>query len=164
MERDSWYDVAEVCLNGHVSNANSQRYPAHNKKFCSECGKPTTTRCSGCNMPIRGEFHVSGAVMVSHFTPPAFCHECGKPYSWTQERIRVADQLTDEAENLDEKEKEALKDTFADLVHQSPRTTLAASRFKRLAKKAGDAITDGLRAILVEVACEAAKRQLWPVP
>jgi hypothetical protein len=162
MDGESWYDVAQVCLDGHVSNANVQAYPAHNKKFCADCGKPTITQCSACNTPLRGEYHVRGISMVSRFTPAAFCHGCGKPYPWTEERVRVAKQLADEADNLDESDKETLKETFADLVHESPRTTLAASRFKRLAKKAGDVISDGLRTVLFEVASEAAKRQLWP--
>ena len=161
-QRDSWYDTAQVCENGHVSNSYAQQYPEHNKKFCPDCGKPTLTECSGCNAAIRGEYHVLGVVMVSHFTPPAFCHECGTPFPWTEQRIRTAQELAEEADNLDDKEKEALKQTFSDLTHDSPRTPLAVSTYKRLARKAGDAIGEGLKTILVEVACEAAKRQLWP--
>ena len=56
------YDIAQVCLNGHLINASTQRSPEFSKKFCSRCGAPTTTTCTQCDAPIQGEYHVEGIV------------------------------------------------------------------------------------------------------
>ena len=54
---DCWYDIAQICINGHVINSMSKSHPEHNKKFCDKCGAPTITNCPKCNTPIRGHYH-----------------------------------------------------------------------------------------------------------
>ena len=34
---ENWYDIARVCLNGHVINSQSVYRPEHNKKYCEKC-------------------------------------------------------------------------------------------------------------------------------
>lgn len=156
------FDVAEICLNGHVVNESTQRAPGRNQKHCSNCGKSTITACGGCNTPIRGSFYSSGFVVMPEFEAPAFCAECGMPYPWTETRRAVARELAAEAETLDQDEKAVLMNTLDDLLQESPRTPVAVAKFKRLVKKAGGTIADGLKTVMFDIVSEAVKRQLWP--
>jgi hypothetical protein len=63
---------------------------------------------------------------------------------------------------LSEDERQMLKASLDDLVRDTPRTTLAATRFKRLATKAGKGGADAFKDILIEVISEAAKKLIWP--
>ena len=46
------YDVAQICLNGHVINAYAKSEPNRNQKFCDECGASTMMQCEQCNTDI----------------------------------------------------------------------------------------------------------------
>ena len=48
-----------------------------------------------------------------------------------------------------------------DLLHDSPMTQVAASRFKRLLSKAGHGAAESFRELLVDVVSEAAKKAIW---
>lgn len=160
--RDSFYDVAEVCPNGHVANHSTQTYPQHNRTFCEKCGEKTITKCPACHEPIRGDYHVSGYVGPSGYEPPAFCSDCGRPFPWTDRRLAAAKELVLEAEHLTADERIQLAETLDDIVRDVPRTQIAAMRFKRLATKAGAATAGALRDIIVDVASETAKKIIWP--
>jgi len=159
----SGYDVAQVCLNGHAVNARSTVYPESNQDFCSRCGKETITSCLSCRTPIRGKLLDSG-LMLSAYHPPAYCIKCGNAYPWTEATLSAARELVDELEDsLSADDREQLKDSFDDLVSDTPRTVLATSRFnKRLATKAGVGAASALREILVDIVSETAKKTLWP--
>jgi hypothetical protein len=55
-----------------------------------------------------------------------------------------------------------LQSTIDDLVVDTPRTSLALARFKKLMLKIGKQGADAFKDILVDVLSEAAKKQLWP--
>lgn len=40
---DDYWDVAQVCLNGHLVTSTAATYPQHQEKFCSRCGAQTLT-------------------------------------------------------------------------------------------------------------------------
>ena len=92
---------------------------------------------------------------------PIFCPDCGKPYPWTEAKLKAAKELTDLLEELEPEEREILKKSFNDIVRDTPQTTVAATRFKRLAAKAGKVAADGLKDILVDIASETAKKLIW---
>ena len=94
------------------------------------------------------------------YVPPAFSPDCGKPFPWTERRLEAARELAHEAEHLSGEEKQQLADSLDDLTRDTPRTQVAASRFKRLAAKAGVETGNALRAVLVDVMSEAAKKAL----
>lgn len=158
-----WYDVAQVCLNGHLINDRAKSSPQHNQAFCGKCGKATITACLKCNEPLRGYYHVPRVVSLgaSEFTA-SFCAACGTPYPWTAEKLEAARAYADEAEGLSPEEKETLKKSFDDLIVESPRTQLAAIRFKKLLPKIGQQIGGALRDLLVDIVSETAKKALWP--
>jgi len=70
--------------------------------------------------------------------------------------------LADELSQLTTDEREQLKKGLDDIVTDTPQTVLAATRFKRLAEKAGKGALDTFRAVLTTVLSEAAKKILFP--
>jgi hypothetical protein len=75
--------------------------------------------------------------------------------------LKAAKELADEAEKLSSDEKEQLKLTFDDLVRETPRTPVAASRYKKLTAKAGSMLAEGLKSILIELIVSNAKDLIW---
>jgi hypothetical protein len=156
----SWYDVAQVCTNGHVVNASAQKYPQHNEKFCSKCGAPTLLACERCQASIRGEYHVPGVVGFSGMkVAPAYCHECGGPYSWTESRLKALAELIDLSLASPE-EKEALRGDLGSLARETPRTGVVVERMRRLLKRIGVEGGTAIRQILTEVATAEVRKQL----
>jgi len=64
------YDVAQICLNGHVITELALK-PDYRQDFCSRCGARTITECEACHKGIRGFLHGSG--YLGTIDRPAFC-------------------------------------------------------------------------------------------
>ena len=162
---DNWYDTAQICTNGHVINSCSVLTPEHNRKFCNKCGAPTITNCQNCNSPIRGYYHLQRGLFPANptfLTLPSFCPDCGKPYPWTEAKLKAARELSDELDNLSPEERDLLKKSLDDIVRDTPQTTVAVNRFKRIVTKAGKPAADAFRDILIDVLSEAVKKSIWP--
>lgn len=128
------YDKAQICLNGHVMNSHIEEDPHNNKIFCTKCGERTITACTSCRNPIQGlPFNTGG-----RYIPPAYCHYCGKPYSWTEKRIQVAIQAFVEFDNLDESEKETIEDDINNIAKDVPEAEMSAKRIKKIWNKYGN--------------------------
>ena len=155
------FDIAQICLNGHVVNDSTIHYPDHNKDFCDKCGAKTITHCPHCNDPIRGRYYMKFVYDASPFRAPAYCHNCGAPYPWTEAKLNAAKELAEELERLTEEERKILAQSIDDLVKESPKTELAATRVKKLLAKAGKEGARLMLEILKEVASETAKKVLW---
>ncbi len=157
------YDVAQICLNGHVVNESSQRQPQFNQKFCKVCGAETINACPKCNSNIKGYYHVEGVVDWTgrRINTPFFCIECGKAYPWTEEKVKVAKELALESDNLSDEEKATLSNSIDDLVAETPRTQLAVIRFKKLMKKAGEQAPEYFKDVLKDVISESVKKAIW---
>lgn len=158
--QQSSYDVAQVCLNGHLVNSTAEDFPQFNETFCSKCGAKTITACSHCDTRIRG--HLRGSFGVGELDLPAFCYNCGKPYPWVEASLAAAKELADEVDGLSPEERQALKGTLDDLVRDTPKTQVAVARFKKIVSQAGRVAAEGLKKVLIDVVTEAVKRQLWP--
>lgn len=157
------YDTAQICRNGHVITEVAEDFPQFRKDFCSRCGAATIMACESCDTPIRGDLRDSGVAIFGGPGPraPRFCHGCGAPYPWTTQALSAARELLEEDTQLTDEEREQLDKSLDDLIRDSPQTELAARQFKRLAAKAGSETATGLKAILVSVVTEAAKRAIW---
>jgi len=149
------YDVAQVCRSGHMINSSAIDYPEFSKDFCSECGQPTLTDCEHCHTPIRG--HLRGVMSVREPPTPNFCHGCGRPYPWTETALNAARELAD-ALSVTDAEKQLLKADLEDLVKDTPRTPLAAFRFKQIVAKAGPQVGGMFKEILIGVISNAAQK------
>ena len=158
---DSWYDTAQICLNGHSITSSFDSSPEQAQKFCDKCGAHTITACQSCNVDIRGYYHVPGFVGLSEYSPLSFCHNCGEPYPWTRAKLKAAKELADELDNLTAEEIDILKKSLDDIVQDTPQATIGVTRFKTLVAKAGKGAAEGFRNILVNVLSEAMKKQIW---
>ena len=99
---------------------------------------------------------------TSLFTTPNFCPDCGKPYPWTEAKLKAAQELANELDNLNPEERSLLKKSLDDIVRDTPQTTVAATRFKRLVAKAGKPAAEAFRKLLVDVLSETAKKIIYP--
>src|SRR5262245_60508648 len=152
---------AQICRNGHVVTTLADSDPGACERFCSRCGGETMTACEHCNASIRGDRDIAHAVVVGDtYALPRFCHACGKPYSWTTARLNAAAELADELDDLSAEEREQLKKSLVELVHDTPAAELAAVRVKKTLRNVGNAGLETFRKVLVDVLSEAAKKSL----
>ena len=158
---DSYYDTAQICLNGHVVNSMASSSPQSNQNYCDECGAQTITACQECKASIRGYYHVPGVIGFFDYNKPAYCFNCGKAYPWTASSIEAASELADELEILTKEEKQQLKDSFPDLIKNTPKTAVAETHFKKLIRKAGTEAYTGMKSILINVVSEAVKKSVF---
>ena len=163
------FDTAQICLNGHIINPATEAAPHDSQDFCSACGATTIVRCTDCDAAIRGarlaialdrRWHPTGG-LARQSAPPKFCTTCGKPYPWTRATLDAARELAAELHDLSESERADLVKSLPDLIADTPKTTVAATRFKRLMVKAGADAGAAFRKILVDVVTEGAKRTIW---
>jgi hypothetical protein len=158
--------IVTYCLNGHyiglrktavraqnwrelerlAHRADSGEHESRLPKCCPICGAKNISACQECKAPI--EYYREAN---------AYCGACGTAFPWTEAALRSAKELTDELEELSLEQKQILKQSFDDLVVDTPRTSLAASRFKRIVGTLAPAAKDILTKIVVEVATQAAK-------
>ena len=94
-------------------------------------------------------------------TRPIFCPDCGKPYPWTEAKLKAAQELADELDNLSPEERDLLKKSLDDIMLDTPQTIVAATRFKKIAAKAGKATVKELRKLVVDIASETAKKIIF---
>jgi hypothetical protein len=54
MHDSGWWDIAQVCVNGHLVNQRVIEEHDHSQPLCVRCGSPTIMACRLCRAPIRG--------------------------------------------------------------------------------------------------------------
>ncbi|OHD95003.1 MAG: hypothetical protein A2019_03700 [Sulfurimonas sp. GWF2_37_8] len=156
-----YYDVAQVCLNGHVINDNYKSSPEFNQDFCDQCGEKTITECLSCHEPIRGDYHVEGIFGgTPGYTPPSYCYKCGNAFSWIQMALDSAKELLDIDEAINDADKETLMDSMKEISKNTPKTELNAIKIKKIAKKLGTDTYDAFIKIAVDIGTEIAKKSL----
>ena len=154
------YDIAQVCPNGHVANSSFVDLPEFNKDFCETCGEKTINECSKCQKPIRGNYR--GIEMQLDFQPPAYCRFCGNAFPWIERRIQAAIELATQIGELSGNDSDEFEQSVKDIVRDTPRTQISASRFKKLLTKVGVQTAQGIRDVLIDIASETAKKIIWP--
>lgn len=157
MEKLTGYDVAQICLNGHIITTTVKLNPEKLQNFCEKCGAKTITECPHCVAPIRGYYHMP-ATFGGKYHLPLFCHNCGEPYPWTQSKLETIEKLIDKI-GLTREEKRLLKQNIWDLVKETPRAEVAALEVKDLKKKTEKRdrkIWEVLEKILIELLSETA--------
>lgn len=126
-----YYKTAKICLNGHLISSNIENHSA-DYPFCTSCGSKTITICQNCQAPIHGYYHIKGVVSFEEPTVPAFCHNCGEPYPWTKTFLETAEGMVDMFDELSPEQKLQLKETFPDLIVETPKSKLAALQASKL--------------------------------
>ena len=160
-----WYDTALICKNGHVINWDMKASPKENVDFCQQCGGKTISSCGKCGEPIRGRYNDDDPDVYPDLTSgkpiPNFCHKCGAPYPWIEEKVEAAREFADLLEELSDSQREELKKSLDDIVRDTPRTIVAATRFKRIVGGLGTSAMHSFREILVNVISETAKKVIY---
>jgi len=139
-----------------------KRAPELGAKFCDKCGESTIITCPKCNVHIRGDYVVPRVAVIGGgmMSAPAFCHNCGVPYPWTAKGLEAARELVTELEGITEDEKVVLAKDLDDIVTDTPRATVAATRWKKVLTKVGKEAAPAFREIFIEIASETAKKIL----
>jgi hypothetical protein len=158
---DSYYDVAQICQNGHVINSMAHDYPNSNQDHCAKCGVATIMNCPSCNTSIRGYYHVPGVIGFENFSAPAYCYKCGNPFPWTRVALVAAQELADTLDELSAEERVELKESIDHLLRETPRTRVAETKFKKLMRKTGKEAYEGMKSILTDIVSETVKKTLF---
>jgi len=147
-----------------VLNDRSTALPEHNQRRCDKCGSEVIDACPQCNTTIRGHFHNPNSRYVDHtIDAPAFCHECGKPYPWTESKLDAARDLVEQLEIFDIPEKTLLNSSVEELLRDTPKSPPAVVRFKMLLAKASPLAQEAFKQILFNVLSEPIRRIVFPV-
>lgn len=156
-----YYHCAQICLNGHCISARIDDCPEHDQRYCHICGAETIMACPKCNAFIRGDHEVEGVIAFGFPYPvPAYCHNCGKPYPWTEAALEVARSLIEDDENIDKSDCEKLEEVLCDILTETPKTRLAVTRLKKFLSIAGKFTADGIRQFVIDFGCEFVKQSL----
>ena len=162
---DSHYDVAQICENGHVTNSMAQDYPDSNQDYCDKCGDPTIMACPSCQTAIRGNHHVPGIFGSEHYSAPAFCYKCGKPFPWISAGLRAAEDLADKLDDLTSDDRKSLKKVLPDLVLDTPSTPVAEAQYKKIMRKVGKGGCASMQSILMDIVSEVVRKTIFsPYP
>lgn len=135
--------------------------PQFNQKRCAKCGEPTISACPACNANIQGDYKSSGIVGLGIDSAPNFCHECGKPYPWTERRLAAAKEVADTLEGLSDDDRSKLRGALDDLVKEGPKVEPAKLRFKQVMKKAGRDGVEMMKAVVTDLVSESVKKSVW---
>lgn len=157
--RTEGFDLQQTCLNGHVITGYAATQPYRRQGFCGLCGAKTIIQCPSCDASLRG-FPLSWAV-ADRSSPAAFCYNCGKAYPWTESHLETAAALIQENDILSLEDKTQLTSSLQEIVAETPKTTLAVARLKKILPKAGAAFSEAFQKIVVDIAVESVKRALW---
>lgn len=172
MEDRSEFDVAQICLSGHLINDRSREHPEDNEDFCASCGEKTIRVCPVCRHEIRG----ACTVIYADATPtdavsaddagyfpleeiPAFCTNCGSPFPWTEMKKREFFTIIDETKSVRKPEREKLKLSIEDLI-KGINVQLGSTRLKLFLQKAGQEAAETLKSLLISFLSAAIRKQI----
>lgn len=159
-----YYQTAQICLNGHCITSTYENDPLDRQPFCDQCGAKTIIECPSCHAKIRGSYtYGDNSTFFGGlgYKVPAFCSQCGAPFPWTQTALDVAAALINEEDELSSNDREALVEVLPAIINQTPKTSLAAVRFKKALSAAGEFTKDGLRQFAIDFGCELFKKLLF---
>lgn len=159
------YDTAQVCINGHIITDSMQVDPKFDQNFCDSCGADLISECPNCKAYIRGRCYIPNImgsnVVHLHNTRP-FCYQCGQPYPWLDAKLKAARELAQELENISDDDKDILTQSIDEIIKDTPKTEVAAFKFKKIVSKSGQSVAEAFKNILINVVSETAKKMLWP--
>lgn len=167
MASQDYFDTAQICRNGHVITINYNHNPDERKKHCTQCGADTLNECPYCHSAIQGckrcsyDKPSSGNYLTGEwnyekvdvsitelpeYLPPAYCHECGKPYPWTEESLNEIHRLIEMMDNLSDEQKAKLSSLFPDLIVETPHTVSSAISAASILKSVDSMLQDAIKA------------------
>lgn len=154
------FDIALICLNGHIINQEVNSFPERNSKFCENCGAETISKCKYCGAFFKGYYTGEFYDDESSYgisDPPAYCYNCGKSHPWTLERLKALNQLL-ELSSISEQERIDFNNIFPDIISDNPKTKVSALKIKMMGAKVGKEIWEVAKPTLAVIATAAAKQ------
>src|SRR5262249_43167252 len=124
MHPDGLHAAAQICRKGHIQHCDGM--PFDSKTHCTKCGEGCIDACPRCSEGIRGigtQQHKTG------FLLPRYCHSCGRPYPWMEEKLRTARELLDHDDKLTFDDKTSLWDDLQ-YVMSDPKADLVPAKRK----------------------------------
>jgi len=152
----------QICLNGHIVCECLKYAPEYASNFCRECGEPTISKCKECGSVIEGRIYDAEDPYNSIYTTPipSYCFNCGKPFPWTEKRLKLANEEVDDMEGISDEEKEQLKKILPDLTTDKPETSRATSTVRQILAKVGEAAYEPLMRTMTPIVTEYVKQKL----
>jgi hypothetical protein len=144
---------AQICLNGHVRHCNGE--PFDSKAHCTRCGAACIDECLYCREPIHGVRMYSKVYYIC----PKFCHRCGKPYPWMEDRLNTARELLNHDDKLDEDDREKLWNSLQ-YVMSDPKADLVPEKKKLITimlEKATGPVREAILDLVAKTAAEYMK-------
>lgn len=176
---NNFFKTAQVCQNGHLRNSDTSTHAAKNEIFCSICGAKVISACPHCGSQLRGAYYMNkpiysgtmcnvleGRKLSSHISGykdvkisntvdvPAYCHNCGKPYPWTEATLQTAEHIIDMLDDLTEDQKKQLVDFIPDIIVETPQSRYAALVYAKF--------LDGLQGLAVDCFKDWLKKNVFP--
>lgn len=135
MHPDGIHCSAQICRQGDVQHCDGM--PFESDSHCTKCGSSCIHECQHCKEPIRG---ATAYADTSRYVRPDFCHGCGRPYPWMQDKLQTARRLLDKDDKLTYEDREEL---WGDLqyVMSNPRADLVPAKKKLIEINIGKAGT-----------------------
>jgi hypothetical protein len=152
-EADALYYEAQICMQGDVQSSDGT--PFNPPGFCPKCGAACIHCCPTCKESIRGKAKYSAA----DYIVPAFCHGCGRPYPWMEDKLRTAKDLLFHDDKLTFQERTELWDLLK-YVMSNPKADLAPAKSKLIMlkiQKAAVPIRDFVTDVIAKYAAEMSK-------
>jgi hypothetical protein len=153
MHPDGIHCDAQICLSGHIQHCGGD--PFDSKAHCKKCGATCIDECPKCKEPIQG---VQASSQVTSYSRPQFCHRCGQPYPWMEDRLKTARDLLyhDGKLSIDER-----NELWPDLeyVMSDPKADLAPAKKKLIEIKLGKA-TEYVKDALLDLMAKTIKEVL----
>ena len=158
-----------ICEKGHLQLSTLHFYEVYPNSYCKECGSKIIDKCPHCDAEIQGgvAYHRTGRESVvyntlttktqkyANDTVPKYCHNCGKPYPWTEEFLNVyKETLSLALENETELQNKIYNATEELVKNNFDLKSPMANFFKLLLNKAGDLAKDVVVDTLSSVASE----------
>lgn len=165
-ESRTLYEDAAICKSGHVLSSTLTSQPQTISRFCATCASEIISQCAACDTKIQGSryFEKTGQILAdlngtyrpykAHKYPndtyklPAYCHNCGHPYPWTETTIKELEEIIDMADELNDDERTILKEKFPLLLVDQPGNSAASLKISQLLKKAKDPTLHALKSAL----------------
>lgn len=119
------FHTALICLNGDMIT-DSIETSIDDSKFCTKCGAATIHECQYCHTNIRGYCDIDGVISTKETIVPTYCHNCGKPYPWTESKLVYVEKIIDMLDGLSIEQKQELIKFIPDIIIETPRSHYAA--------------------------------------
>jgi hypothetical protein len=138
---DGLHCAAQICLAGHVQHCDGMPFDS---KHCTKCGALCIDECFHCKEPIRG---VQIYRPATDYSRPQFCHGCGRPYPWMEDRLKTARELLNHDDKLLLDDRNELWGLLQDVM-SDPKADLVPAKKKLIDIKLGKATAYVREAIL----------------